>query len=248
MSFSKGHKGYWLGIKGEKHPCWKDGKPKCMDCGKVISNYDAKRCKKCRVIYKTKNAHGRIIGRYCVVCKKELSCKKNVTGKCFNCFLKTNIPWNKGKKGSQVAWNKGKGIFKTKKDYRIHFNKRRKLLRKSKINTYEIISDRVRTLIRNSIKNFVKHNPRTQKRSKTTILLGCSLKYFKGYLENKFSDNMDWSNYGNGYGKWNIDHIIPVSKFNLFSLQEQKNAFNYRNCRPMWSIDNIKKGNRMGGY
>ena len=55
---------------------------------------------------------------------------------------------------------------------------------------------------------------------------------------------MSWNNYGNGHNKWNIDHILPVSKFNLNKISEQKKAFNFKNCQPMWAIDNIKKGNR----
>lgn len=33
--------------KKENHPNWKGGKPKCIDCGKKLSTYTAKRCIKC---------------------------------------------------------------------------------------------------------------------------------------------------------------------------------------------------------
>ena len=32
----------------EKHPNWKGGKPKCLDCGKVLSNYNNKKCLECK--------------------------------------------------------------------------------------------------------------------------------------------------------------------------------------------------------
>lgn len=32
---------------GEKNPQWKGGKPRCIDCGKLLVNYRAKRCKTC---------------------------------------------------------------------------------------------------------------------------------------------------------------------------------------------------------
>jgi hypothetical protein len=84
-----------------------------------------------------------------------------------------------------------------------------------------------------------------KKGTKTEELLGCNIKFFKTYLENLFCEGMSWNNYGNGYGKWNIDHIYPVSKFDLTNKEEQKKAFRFTNCRPMWSIDNIKKGNKI---
>jgi hypothetical protein len=35
------------GMLGEKHRGWKGGKPHCVECGKLLTNYGAKRCKKC---------------------------------------------------------------------------------------------------------------------------------------------------------------------------------------------------------
>lgn len=35
------------GIRGNKHPSWKGGLPKCVDCGKTLSIYYVKRCKSC---------------------------------------------------------------------------------------------------------------------------------------------------------------------------------------------------------
>ena len=33
---------------GSKHPAWKGGKPKCIDCGKRLAAYSAERCTTCR--------------------------------------------------------------------------------------------------------------------------------------------------------------------------------------------------------
>lgn len=38
-------------ISLEKHPMWKGGKPKCINCNKKLSSYDYKRCKNCFYIY-----------------------------------------------------------------------------------------------------------------------------------------------------------------------------------------------------
>ena len=42
---------------GNKNSQWKGGKPKCLDCGKQLSNYNNKRCRNCWAIYETKENH-----------------------------------------------------------------------------------------------------------------------------------------------------------------------------------------------
>jgi len=37
--------------KKENHPMWKGGKPRCIDCGKRVSRYDAIRCRQCSNLY-----------------------------------------------------------------------------------------------------------------------------------------------------------------------------------------------------
>ena len=36
-----------LKMSKEKHPLWKGGLPKCLDCGKELSNYNNKECSNC---------------------------------------------------------------------------------------------------------------------------------------------------------------------------------------------------------
>lgn len=43
--------------KKENHPNWKGGKPKCLDCGKELSNYNNKRCSNHRGLKGTKSPH-----------------------------------------------------------------------------------------------------------------------------------------------------------------------------------------------
>jgi hypothetical protein len=62
---------------------YKKGLPKCIDCGKELSRYGAKRCKKC--IGKTKK-----INYYCKDCGKKISWRKN---RCRHCYIR----FNKGK-------------------------------------------------------------------------------------------------------------------------------------------------------
>lgn len=73
-------------------------------------------------------------------------------------------------------------------------------------------------------------------------LLGCSTKELSKYLESKFTPEMSWENYGS---YWHIDHIIPLSYFDMTKLEDQKQCCNYKNLQPLTAIENMKKGNRL---
>lgn len=71
--------------------------------------------------------------------------------------------------------------------------------------------------------------------------LGCSIAELKLYLESKFQAGMTWENHGRK--GWHIDHVIPLSKFNLSNREDLLKACHYSNLQPMWAIDNIRKSN-----
>lgn len=102
-----------------------------------------------------------------------------------------------------------------------------------KIESQKLI-EKFRSLIYNSIKRggWVKG-------SRTHQILGCSFKQFKNHIESKFSKGMNWEN----RGEWHFDHIYPLSlarnEKHLIDLNH------YTNFQPLWSIDNLKKGNRI---
>jgi hypothetical protein len=81
----------------------------------------------------------------------------------------------------------------------------------------------------------------TFKDKPTLELLGCtSIDMVRKYIEKQFTEGMSWDN----YGKWHIDHIKPISKFNLLDPNQQKLAFHYTNLQPLWAVDNLRKGDR----
>ncbi len=81
-----------------------------------------------------------------------------------------------------------------------------------------------------------------KKSASTTEILGCSGIEIVRHLESQFQDGMSWQNYGQGSGKWEIDHIIPLAWFDLTDREQLMKAGNHRNLRPLWSEENHAKG------
>lgn len=73
--------------------------------------------------------------------------------------------------------------------------------------------------------------------------IGCTIPELKIYLENKFISGMTWKNYG--LTGWHVDHIIPMSSFNLINKKQLLKAIHYTNLQPLWALDNIKKSNKI---
>ena len=72
--------------------------------------------------------------------------------------------------------------------------------------------------------------------------LGCDMEFFINYLEDKFSEEMSWDNYGFGEDKWHIDHVKPARAFDLENSQEDREkCFHYTNLQPLWQKDNLSK-------
>jgi hypothetical protein len=94
----------------------------------------------------------------------------------------------------------------------------------------------MRTRLRMAIKNSCLGNKQSYKE-----YIGCSIEYLKQHLELKFTPAMNWGNHGL---VWHIDHIVPLSRFNLSNDCEIKQASHYSNLQPLTALDNLKKGNR----
>ena len=76
-------------------------------------------------------------------------------------------------------------------------------------------------------------------------ILGFTIDQLVEAMELKFQEGMSWDN----YGKWHIDHIKPVSLFNITLLEcdEFKRCWSLDNLQPLWARDNLVKGNRYIG-
>jgi len=44
-----------------------------------------------------------------------------------------------------------------------------------------------------------------------------------------------------------VDHILPLSAFDLNDEEQQRAAFHYTNLRPMWALENKRKSDKIPG-
>lgn len=74
-------------------------------------------------------------------------------------------------------------------------------------------------------------------------IVGYSLKQLKAHLEKQFTKGMTWEN----YGKWHIDHEIPISVFNFTKPEHKdfKKCWTLKNLQPLWAKDNLSKNNKI---
>ena len=79
------------------------------------------------------------------------------------------------------------------------------------------------------------------KTKRTIKYLGCTNNEYFDWIMT-YNENYNLENYGN---VWHIDHVIPISKFNLDDEEEQTLAFNWRNTMPLSAQDNLKKGSKI---
>lgn len=91
-------------------------------------------------------------------------------------------------------------------------NKVKRARYKDRINLYERtrrkndLLFRIQGCVRSRIRGSIREKG-FRKNTKAINLLGCKIDVLKNHLELQFKDGMSWSN----YGKWHIDHIIPLA-------------------------------------
>ncbi|WP_299078947.1 hypothetical protein [uncultured Paraglaciecola sp.] len=86
-----------------------------------------------------------------------------------------------------------------------------------------------------------KHIKRKTDSIKWSKYLKCTTQELIDHLEKQFLNGMDWGN----KGLWHIDHIIPVSSFDLTREEDIIACYRLSNLRPLWSGDNISKSNKI---
>lgn len=78
------------------------------------------------------------------------------------------------------------------------------------------------------------------KNGSSIYLLGADFIVIRQYIESLWAFGMSWEN----YGRWHIDHIRPLSSFNLADPLEMKQAAHYTNLQPVWGNINLSWGSK----
>lgn len=196
-------------------------KKKCKDCGDefIPTGPQSKYCS--TECYKV-NYNKRCLDRYYKLYqdKKKIERKKNLfTKQCNICTQE----------------------FQTYKKNRLFCSKRcynKDVLRKSKFDPICVIKRKNRDRIYGLVKSY-----RMIKTKSSIIYLGVAAKIVAEYIESQFKPGMSWEN----YGEWEIDHIRPLSSFDLLRESECMIAFNYKNLQPLWLRENRSKSSLYNG-
>ena len=117
--------------------------------------------------------------------------------------------------------------------FRNYYKKRYKEIYKN--NTQYKLGKILRNRLHHALKGNVKNGSAVHD-------LGCTLEELKVYLENQFQEGMTWENWK--HDGWHIDHIKPLSKFDLTDPVQFKEACHYTNLQPLWWNENLKKSNK----
>jgi hypothetical protein len=91
---------------------------------------------------------------------------------------------------------------------------------------------KVRARIFNCLKSKNKH---------TIEYLGCNCTFYLNWI---LTNNTIYT-FDNHGKEWHIDHVIPLSKFDMNNENEQLIAFNWRNTMPLSCKENLSKNNKI---
>jgi hypothetical protein len=118
---------------------------------------------------------------------------------------------------------------KTKRDYQQHLRDTNPL--------YRLIS-----YFRTAIYQVLKEN-NVEKNKHYFDVLKYDPEQLMEHLENQFTENMTWDN----YGEWHVDHVKPISSFSITEMGDEEfmECWSLNNLQPMWGEENIRKSNKI---
>lgn len=178
---------------------------------------------------------------YCKTCLKELDKKYYISSRknYMNYYNKEekvkeyNSEWIKNNI-NQFKQNRQNWEDNNKEKIKEYSKKYQKLKYKNDINF------KLSLLLRTNLNRYVKKGK--NKYFSSLTLLNCTLEEFKIHLEKQFKPEMSWENHGK---IWEIDHIVPCSKFDLSKEEEQRKCFNFKNLQPLYKKENRVKSNKI---
>jgi hypothetical protein len=185
-------------------------------------------CKDCKKIYNDEHKERRSFLNKERYKRDSERIKKNV-----NTYRQKNHEEIKAKK--RKYWHKNREkLLKKKSIYnkqtRKHRNAHTKARKKCDPNFKLAIN------IRGRLNRAIKNN---YKSGSSISDLGCTISELKQYIQTKFKQGMTWENWSkNG---WHLDHIQPLSSFDLTDRDQFLKAVHYTNLQPLWAEEHKQK-------
>ena len=199
-----------------------------------------KKCPKCELTLSTNKfyKHKSRKDGFQVYCKK---CMAKVNSDSFQNHkekrVKKSMEYGRTEKGKKYRREWAKDKYDTNEEYRKDCIK--KVVAREKVLLETDPEFKLIHTLRGRVRSALK-TKNAKKNMRTLDLTGCTISFLMEFLEKKFIEGMTWENHGD----WHIDHIKPISLFNLLNEEEQKKCFHYTNLQPLWAADNLSKSNK----
>ena len=133
---------------------------------------------------------------------------------------------------------------KTVKEFRL--NRNRCLDCERKVNRDYVLdkrqNDPVYKFMSNCRTRLIQVIKKEYKMLNTIEYLGQNIDFIKKWIEFCFSNDMNWDNQGSF---WHIDHVVPVSRFNLETEEDVIKCFNWKNLTPLTAKENLTKSSNI---
>lgn len=102
--------------------------------------------------------------------------------------------------------------------------------------------NRIRFAISQGMRRSLK-NGRSKNGNHWENLVGYTIQELIDHLTKLFKPGMNIEN----FGEWHIDHIIPVSSFEIESIEcdNFKKCWELSNLQPLWAVENMSKGDKI---
>ena len=200
-----------------------------------------KQCKQCLEMFKTMNINQQFCKPFCVATNQRILI--GTKRECAICHENYEPTQDKQQCCGPECASKKSGISHMKHEYNIpdgltkrerrNFIQNKKRNERARTDPGFRLNERIRKRIYFSILG--RKNGRHWEH-----LVGYALAQLRAHLQKRFKPGMNWEN----YGKWHVDHIIPISAHN-FSKPEHpdfKRCWALSNLQPLWGPENQSKG------
>ena len=109
--------------------------------------------------------------------------------------------------------------------------------KKQKIKERRLVDEnfRLAEVIRSKVHKMLRGTPTSYR-----DLLGMDFDAFKDWMAFQFDGDMSWDNYGT---VWHIDHVLPMSRFDLTDPTNRAICFAWTNLQPLRVSENRQKSN-----